>query len=85
MNYRLELTPKARRNLKHLPEMVRRRMEQAIDGLVLNPRPHGYKKLAGRDEYRIRVGEYRIIYEIHDHIVLVKILTVGHRGGVYRR
>ena len=56
----------------------------AIAELADNPRPHGYKKLKGEDAYRIRVGDYRIIYEIEDNIILVTVVSVGHRKDVYK-
>jgi mRNA interferase RelE/StbE len=48
-----------------------------------NPRPYGYKKLVGRDAYRIRIGDYRIIYEIEDKIITVTVIDVGHRKEIY--
>ena len=61
-------------------------MRDAIDALEANPRPFGYDKLAGREnEYRIRVGDYRIIYAIHDDVLVVLVIEVGPRDQVYRR
>ena len=60
-------------------------LERAIDGLSLNPRPLGCKKLQGRgDQWRIRRGDYRVIYEIEDAVLRVLVVEVGHRGGVYQ-
>jgi len=56
---------------------------EAIDGLTENPRPHGYKKLTGRNGYRIRVGTYRILYDIFDTSLIIEVVNVGSRGGVY--
>jgi len=57
-----------------------------IDGLRVNPRPNGSKKLNKEDPlYRIRVGDYRVVYQIQDKILLVLILKVGHRRDIYRR
>lgn len=55
----------------------------AIENLAENPRPKGYKKLKGRTGYRIRVGNYRIIYEIFDDILLIDVIDLGHRKDIY--
>jgi mRNA interferase RelE/StbE len=64
---------------KHIPSI-----KAAIGALANNPRPYGYKKLKGEEAYRIRVGDYRVIYEIEDEIILVTIVSVGHRKNVYK-
>jgi mRNA interferase RelE/StbE len=56
---------------------------RAIDELAENPRPHGYKKLTGRSGYRIRVGTYRVIYDIFDTNLIIEIVNVGSRGDIY--
>jgi len=62
------------------------RLRAAIDGLAENARPSGCVKLAGApDVYRIRVGDYRIIYQVKDAALIVLVLSIGHRGDVYRR
>ncbi len=60
-------------------------IKKAIAALASNPRPQGYKKLKGTDAYRIRSGDYRIIYEIHEKIITVVVVDVGHRRDVYKR
>ena len=55
----------------------------ALKDLANDPRPHGYKKLKGRPGYRIRVGDYRIIYQVKDNILTVFVLIIGHRREVY--
>ena len=60
------------------------RVKKSIYNLADNPRPFGYKKLKGRNAYRIRKGNYRIIYEIEDKIITVTIINVGHRKNVYK-
>jgi mRNA interferase RelE/StbE len=55
----------------------------ALKDLAVNPRPYGYKKLKGRPGYRIRVGDYRIIYQVKNNILTVYILIIGHRREVY--
>ena len=59
-------------------------VKEAIAGLAFNPRPQGYKKLKGEDAYRIRVGDYRIIYEIEDDKIIVTVVSVGHRKDIYK-
>lgn len=85
MTYRVELTPRARRDLKSLPEEVQSRVQPYLDALAENPRPHGVKKLAGEDDtYRIRVGTYRILYQIQDKILLVLVVKIAPRREAYR-
>jgi mRNA interferase RelE/StbE len=60
-------------------------IKTAIAELADNPRPFGYKKLKGEEAYRIRVGDYRIIYEIDDNIILITVVSVGHRKNVYKK
>jgi mRNA interferase RelE/StbE len=57
----------------------------AIDGLAANPRPVGCAKLAGRDDYRIRVGDHRVVYAVDDAERLVMVARIAHRREVYRR
>ena len=60
------------------------RISAAIDGLAINPRPAGAAKLAGRDDLRIRIGDYRIVYAVDDAEGLVIIARIAHRRDVYR-
>lgn len=84
MRYRIEFEPVARRDVEKLPRTIRSRVETAIDRLADDPRPHGAKKLKGLAlEWRIRVGEYRVIYEIHDHRLLVLVVRAAHRREAY--
>lgn len=85
MRYDVEISPGARRDLRRLPRQIQPRIRDAIDGLESDPRPPGYDKLTGQDNrYRIRVGDYRVIYEIHDDVLLVLIVRAGRRDEVYR-
>lgn len=85
MPYQIQLLPAAIRDLGRLEPLTRQRIADKISTLAAEPRPHGVEKLAGRDSrYRVRVGDYRIIYEIHDQRVLVLVARVGHRREVYR-
>jgi len=84
--YAVYISNTAERQLAGLPGDVRRRVDARIVALADNPRPPGATKLAGQaQQYRIRVGDYRIIYEIHDNTLVVIVLRVDHRSKVYRR
>jgi mRNA interferase RelE/StbE len=83
--YQVTLAPAAERAVSKLPKLLRERIAQRLVALENNPRPQGCIKLAGEDAYRIRAGDYRIIYSIHDDLLLVLVIDVGHRRDVYRR
>ncbi len=84
-NYRVELSASAEKALFKIPKKMVERITFELQALSHNPRPQGCKKLVGfQDVYRIRVGDYRIVYEIHAQIILVKVLKIGHRKEVYR-
>jgi mRNA interferase RelE/StbE len=71
--------------LRRLPQDLLRRIQKAIDALALDPRPPGALKLTGYDDlYRVRVGDWRIIYAIHDDVLIVVIVDVAPRGDAYR-
>ena len=85
MRYRIEITKAAARDLRALPANILKRVDARILSLAEEPRPDGVKKLAGvEDLYRVRVGDYRIIYEIQDAVILTTIVRTRHRGEVYR-
>lgn len=85
MNFRIEVSPQAARQLRKLDPAARRRVQAAIELLADDPRPPGAKKLVGGDgEWRVRTGDYRIVYEIRDQVLVVLVLAVGHRREVYR-
>ena len=84
MSYQLAILRRAVKELAQLPKKERLRVEDDVETLASNPRPHGAKKLTGRDGYRIRSGDYRIVYEINDRLRSVTVLHVGHRKDVYR-
>ena len=85
MTWRVDILPLAERQLVRLPKPIRARVDQKILLLETDPRPHGSIKLAGAANlYRIRVGDYRIIYEIHGNVLVVVIVRVAHRSRVYR-
>ena len=75
----------ALKDMAALPKKIRQRVADAIEELEENPRPPGHKKLKGKWEgsYRIRVGDYRAIYNIEDRILVVTLVGVDHRSNVY--
>jgi mRNA interferase RelE/StbE len=83
--HRLEITRLARKQIDALPRTVQRRIDCAIEALVGNPRPSGSLKLTDRENtWRIRVGQYRVVYEVHDDVLIVVIVRVAHRRDAYR-
>lgn len=86
MSYAILVSTRATKDLDGLPISVQRRIRALIDGLASDPRPHGAQSMAGLDDtYRIRVGDYRVVYAIDDAEQLVVIARVGHRRDVYRQ
>ncbi len=84
MNYRVLLARSAQKQLEALSGEIESRILARLSELESNPRPSGCKKIANRDGWRVRVGDYRIIYEIHDKVMHVLVVTIGHRREVYR-
>ncbi len=86
MPYEVRLKPSAERAFRKLPAEIRSRIGSRLDSLASSPRPSGCEKLGGVDNlYRVRVGDYRIVYQVSDEVLLVLVVTIGHRGDVYRR
>lgn len=85
MAYRIEIRPKVEKALKKLPEHVVEAVRRVIDALAGDPRPPGAKRLSAREEWRIRVGDYRVLYLIEDERMIVVVVKVRHRSDVYRR
>jgi mRNA interferase RelE/StbE len=83
MSYTISILRRAQRELAQLPDEAYERVRDAIRALSQEPRPLGCLKLTGREGWRIRVGNYRVIYEIDDKQQSVTILHVGHRRDVY--
>jgi mRNA interferase RelE/StbE len=84
-SYRIELTRDALRALAKLDKPVRRRIQGAIDKLADDPRPPGMIALRGvPGAYRMRVGDYRLVYALHDDRLLIVVIDIGHRRDVYR-
>jgi mRNA interferase RelE/StbE len=85
MAYQVELLPSAHRDLKRLPKTLQIRIAVRLGELARDPRPPGVVKLAGAENlWRIRSGDYRVIYEIHDERLVVLVLRVAHRKDAYR-
>ncbi|MBW6511264.1 MAG: type II toxin-antitoxin system RelE/ParE family toxin [Desulfuromonadaceae bacterium] len=84
MSYALEILRSAQKQLAHIDRHDQLRIITAIRSLADEPHPAGSKKLSGRDAWRIRVGTYRIIYEIQHDRLLVLVVSIGHRRAVYR-
>ncbi len=82
--YKITLSKTARKQLDKFPDATAEPLLKAIAALAGNPRPQGYKKLKGRDGYRIRQGDYRIIYDIIDKILNIDVISVVNRKDVYR-
>ncbi len=84
MSYTLLILRRAQKELARLPSETYERVRDAIRALSQDPRPPGCLKLAGREGWRIRVSDYRVIYEIDDQRHIVTVLHIGHRRDVYR-
>ncbi len=86
VSYRLEFKPSAERELRKLPSIVVARVSGVIDSLVVNPFPAHSVKLAGSiNAYRIRVGDYRIVYTVENKVLLITVIRVRHRKEAYRK
>jgi mRNA interferase RelE/StbE len=82
--YTIYLSKKAVKNLNQLPDSVAETILSSISELENNPRPVGYRKLKGRDGFRIRCGNYRIIYEIFESTLVIDVINLGHRKNIYK-
>ena len=86
MTYRIEVAPAAARQLRKLDPSAQRRIHAAIELLAEQPRPSGATKLVGgAGEWRVRTGDYRIVFEIRDEVLCILVIGVGHRREIYRR
>lgn len=83
--YRVDFTDEARRQLRKLENSVRARIIRAVAGLESDPRPDGVKKLKGaKNKWRIRIGDWRVVYEIEDGRLVVLVVVVAHRSKAYK-
>lgn len=83
MAYRIAIKNSAIKSLAKIPEPYFSALKTAIYALAKDARPVGCKKLKGRDSYRIRVPDYRVIYEIADQVLSIEVIAVGHRKDIY--
>ena len=82
----VQLSPAALRQLRTLDPPARRRVQAAIELLADQPRPSGAKQLVGgQGDWRVRTGGYRIVYAVHDNVLIVLVVAVGHRRDIDER
>jgi len=85
--YKVQINKHYLKELEKIPLRFQHQIREQVAYLAMNPRPDGHKKLRGSNNpplYRIRCGDYRIVYTIQDHILLVLVIEVGHRKEIYR-
>ncbi|WP_144783243.1 type II toxin-antitoxin system RelE/ParE family toxin [Microbacterium sp. BH-3-3-3] len=85
MTYRVELLPSAVRAIRKLPPEAKRRIQAVIEVLADEPRPPAAKKLTARPEWRVRTGDYRVLYRIEDEVLTIVVVHAGHRRDVYEK
>ncbi|HRI62554.1 MAG TPA: type II toxin-antitoxin system RelE/ParE family toxin [Saprospiraceae bacterium] len=86
MPYNVLLSKSAQKQLRKLPANIADLIEQRLLGLEENPRPPGCKKLVGEENaWRIRIGDYRVLYEIQDQVLIVRVVDIDHRKDVYKK
>lgn len=83
-DYKIKIKKSAQKEIKQLSDKDLKRVVDKIALLAKDPRPEGCKKLSGDEKYRIRVGNYRVLYSIEDQILVIYVVKVGHRRDVYR-
>ncbi|MEH2170320.1 MAG: type II toxin-antitoxin system RelE/ParE family toxin [Nostoc sp.] len=85
MSYEVKFSKVAKKQFRKLPLDVQQRIQTKINDLAIEPRPNGVKKLQGDDtSYRVRVGDYRVVYEVDDDVLIVTVIKVGHRSEIYK-
>jgi mRNA interferase RelE/StbE len=84
-SYKIEVAKKVQKSFQSIPKKDALRILEAIQDLAENPRPQNAKKLTGEELYRLRVGLYRVIYEIIDHTLVITVVKVGHRKDIYKK
>lgn len=86
MTYKVQLSPAAARQLAKLDPAARRRLQAVIELLADQPRPNGATKLVGgHGAWRVRSGDYRVVYDIDDGVLLILVIAIGHRREIYRQ
>jgi mRNA interferase RelE/StbE len=85
VSYEVNFSKRAKKQFNKLPLDVQERIQTKINDLTIEPRPNGVKKLQGDDNsYRVRVGDYRVIYEVDDDVLIVTVIKIGNRGEIYK-
>ena len=85
IQYQLKFTIGAKKSLAALPRKIQDRINGVVQTLGINPLPPVAKKLSGRDAYRIRVSDYRIVYTIQKEVLTILVIAIGHRREIYRK
>ena len=85
MPYQVVLSNAATKQLRKLPIQIAQRIQAQLFELENDPRPTGCKKLVGVEAWRIRIGDYRVIYEIHDNVLIISVIEIGHRKEIYKK
>ncbi len=86
MSYQIQIKRSAQKELEALPKREQRRIIRAMEVLAEEPRPPGVRKIVGgKDLYRLRVGDYRVVYQIKEQILTIWVMRIGHRRDIYRR
>lgn len=83
-SYSLLIKQSAAKELQAVPKKDRQRLVARIRNLSVDPRPRGYERLSGHELYRVRQGNYRVLYTVHDAELVVRVIAIGHRREVYR-
>jgi mRNA interferase RelE/StbE len=83
-SYKIEIKKSAQKEIQKLPDLDMKRIVKKIESLATNPRGPDSKKLSSEERYRVRVGQYRILYEIYDDVLVVMVVKIAHRKDVYR-
>lgn len=84
-DYKIEIKRSAAKELEKIQKKDRDRIIEKIQALALDPRPPQSKKLSGEEKYRIRQGDYRVLYQIYDEVITVVVVRVAHRKEVYKK
>lgn len=85
MSYEVKFSKGAKKQFRKLPLDIQERIQTKINDLAIEPRPNGVKKLQVDDNsYRVRVGDYRVIYELNDDVLIVTVIKIGHRSEIYK-
>ncbi|MHC4509228.1 MAG: type II toxin-antitoxin system RelE family toxin [Planctomycetota bacterium] len=81
--YRITIKRSAAKELEDIPRRDLQRIIKRVRSLATDPRPHGSQKLSGQEQYRIRQGDYRIVYSVEDKDSLIEVVKIGHRREIY--